>query len=132
MGQSKLQLVPKTKPRKIPELGTGRRTVASIKREIAQLEKTLERANKDFFRASKAIAARGVSVVKTVTDSKGYSFKALRVSANVRILDAASKTRRVVEKNLAALREELLRLEAPKQTTDATDDFFSEETETEG
>jgi hypothetical protein len=134
--RTSLQLVAKPKlkkPRELPALGTGKRTVTSIGREIKQLERTLERANKDFFRASRAIAERGVSAVKTVTDSKGYSFKALRVSANVRILEAASKTRRVVEKNLVLLREELQRLQAPKQVQDDTDNFFAtEETETEG
>jgi hypothetical protein len=122
-----LQVVRKEKPRKIPELGTGKRTIASIKREIAQLEKTRERANRDYFKASKAIQEKGVSAVRTQTDKRGYSFRAIRVSINVRILEASGKVVRNCDKMLDRLREELQRLEAPKEEKDSTDSFFDEQ-----
>jgi len=86
VGKNSLAVVPNTpttKKRKTPPLGTLNRTPAAVKREIKALETCLARANRDFFRASQAIAEKGVSAVKTQTDSRGYSFKAVRVGDRV-------------------------------------------------
>ena len=123
-----IAIVPTQKPKAQPALGMrGQRTAEVLEREIEAAARSLERANKDFWKASKLLARDGVAVVKTVTDSKGYAFKKRGVNSAVRILAAAERARKIYTGLLAELRMELEAINKPKATKDATDNFFDED-----
>jgi hypothetical protein len=122
-----LAIVPKPTAKSAQPLGSSKRSIGVVKREIAAAEAGLERAQKDFWKATSALTTKGIGVQKTVTDSKGESFKALRVNPHVRVLDAARKTRKIFTLQLEQLRAELAVLQAPKVTADDTDEFFEDE-----
>jgi hypothetical protein len=125
-----LAIVPKQKSKALPPLGMrGERSAELLAREVAAAEAGLERANKDFWKASRCIARDGVCVTKTVTDSKGYAFKKRGVNPMLRVLAAAERARKIYTDTLVELREELAALTRPKVGKDATDNFFDEDTD---
>jgi hypothetical protein len=122
-----LAIVPKQKPNALPPLGNrSERTPELLAREIAAAEAGLERANKDFWKASRCIARDGVCITKTVTDSKGYAFKKRGVNSMLRVLAAAERAMKIYKDTLEDLRAELAALTRPKVSKDATDNFFDE------